>query len=78
MKEQLRTMLSVTTGLPNSSITDDASLTRDLGLDSLDTVDLILQMEDQFKVSIPDEDYPKLQSVGQINDYLLRKLAVMA
>ena len=78
MKEQLRTMLSVTTGLPNSSITDEASLTRDLGLDSLDTVDLILQMEDQFKVSIPDEDYPKLQSVGQINDYLLGKLAVTA
>ena len=78
MKEQLRTMLSVTTGLPNSSITDDASLTRDLGLDSLDTVDLILQMEDQFKVSIPDEDYPKLQSVGQINDYLQARMVAVA
>ena len=71
-------MLSVSTGLPNSSITDDASLTRDLGLDSLDTVDLILQMEDQFKVSIPDEDYPKLQSVGQINDYLQAKMIAVA
>ena len=78
MKEQLRTMLSVTTGLPNSSITDDASLTRDLGIDSLDTVDLILQMEDQFKVSIPDEDYPKLQSVGQINDYLQARMVAVA
>ena len=78
MKEQLRTMLSVSTGLPNSSITDDASLTRDLGLDSLDTVDLILQMEDQFKVSIPDEDYPKLQSVAQINDYLQARMIAVA
>jgi acyl carrier protein len=78
MKEQLRSLLAATTGLPDSSITDDASLTHDLGLDSLDTVDLVLQMEDHFKVSIPDEDYPKLQTVGQINDYLQRKLAFSA
>ena len=78
MKEQLRTLLATTTGLPNSSITDDAHLSRDLGLDSLDTVDLILQMEDQFHVNIPDEDYPKLQSVRQINDYLQQKLTALA
>ena len=78
MKEQLRTLLAITTGLPNSSITDDAHLTRDLGLDSLDTVDLILQMENQFHVNIPDEDYPKLQSVSQINDYLQQRLTAMA
>ena len=78
MKEQLRTLLATTTGLPNSSITDDANLSRDLGLDSLDTVDLILQMEDQFHVNIPDEDYPKLQSVSQINDYLQQKLTALA
>lgn len=78
MKEQLRTLLSATTGLPGSSITDDASLTRDLGLDSLDTVDLVLQMEDKFHVSIPDEDYPKLQTVGQICEYLQVKVAALA
>ena len=78
MKEQLRSLLAATTGLPGSSITDDASLTHDLGLDSLDTVDLVLQMEDHFKVNIPDEDYPKLQTVRQINDYLQGKLAVSA
>lgn len=76
MKEQLRTLLSATTGLPDSAITDNASLTKDLGLDSLDTVDLVLRMEDHFQVSIPDEDYPKLQTVGQINEYLQEKLAV--
>ena len=78
MKEQLRTLLSATTGLPDSSITDDASLTKDLGLDSLDTVDLILRMEDHFQVNIPDEDYHKLQTVRQINDYLQEKLSVSA
>jgi acyl carrier protein len=78
MKEQLRNLLAATTGLPGSSITDDASLTHDLGLDSLDTVDLVLQMEDHFKVNIPDEDYPKLKTVGAIYEYLQNKNAVMA
>lgn len=73
MKEQLRTMLSATSGLPGSSITDNANLSRDLGLDSLDTVDLVLQMEDQFHVTIPDEDYPKLQTMGEIWEYLRQK-----
>jgi acyl carrier protein len=78
MKEQLRALISASCGLPYSAITDDAVLTRDLGLDSLDTVDLVLQMEDQFRVSIPDEDYSKLQTVGQINDYLIQKMPAIA
>lgn len=78
MKEQLRTILATSTGLPTSSITDNASLTHDLGLDSLDTVDIVLQMEDQFKVSIPDDDYPKLQTVGSIYEYLQHKVSVTA
>ncbi|MBE9460487.1 acyl carrier protein [Dyadobacter subterraneus] len=78
MKEQIRTLLATNSGLPFQSITDDANLSRDLGLDSLDTVDLILQMEDQFKVSIPDEDYPKLQTVKEISEYLQNKMAVIA
>lgn len=73
MKEQLRSILAATTGLPTSSITDDASLTHDLGLDSLDTVDLVLQMEDHFKVTIPDHDYPKLTTMGSIYEYLQHK-----
>ena len=78
MKEQLRKILATSTGLPTSSITDNASLTHDLGLDSLDTVDIVLQMEDQFKVSIPDDDYPKLQTVGSIYEYLQHKIAATA
>ncbi len=73
MKGQLRAILATTTGLPGSSITDDANLTHDLGLDSLDTVDLMLQMENHLKVTIPDADYPKLQTVGTIYEYLRSK-----
>ncbi|WP_254411786.1 acyl carrier protein [Dyadobacter diqingensis] len=78
MKEQIRNLLAVNTGLPFHSITDDANLSRDLGLDSLDTVDLVLQLEDMFKVSIPDEDYQHLQTVKQFCEYLQDKVVATA
>ncbi len=73
MNNQLFELLSMTSGLPVSSISQDAHLAKDLGLDSLDTIDLVLQMEDKFHIAIPDEDYEKLQTVGQIEQYLSAK-----
>jgi len=64
----------MTSGLPVSSISQDSHLSKDLGLDSLDTIDLVLQMEDQFHIAIPDEDYEKLQTVRQIEQYLSGQL----
>lgn len=78
MKDQIKLLLTEVTGLPASSITTEANLLRDLGLDSLDIVDLVLKMEDLFSISIPDDDYPKLQTVGQINEYVEQKLAIPA
>jgi acyl carrier protein len=73
MKEQLFELISKCTGLPASSISEESHLMRDLGFDSLDTIDLVLQMEDQFHIAIPDEDYEKLQTVRQIENYLSLK-----
>ena len=78
MNEQLRALLAANSGLPYQSITDDANLSRDLGLDSLATVDLVLQMEDMFHISIPDEDYQQLQTVKQFSDYLKNKTIAQA
>lgn len=78
MNDQIQQLLTEVTGLPASSITLEANLLRDLGLDSLDIVDLVLKMEDLFSISIPDDDYPKLQTVRQINEYLEQKLVVSA
>ena len=64
----------MTSGLPVSSISQDSHLSKDLGLDSLDTIDLVLQMEDQFHIAIPDEDYEKLQTVRQVEQYLSGQL----
>ena len=57
-------------GIEESEITDSASFTNDLGADSLDTVELIMEFEKEFNVSIPDEDAEKIQTVGDAIAYL--------
>ncbi|MDG2342769.1 MAG: acyl carrier protein [Cytophagales bacterium] len=57
-------------GIEESEITDSASFTNDLGADSLDTVELIMEFEKEFNVSIPDEDAEKIQTVGDAVTYL--------
>ena len=57
-------------GIEESEITDTASFTNDLGADSLDTVELIMEFEKEFNVSIPDEEAEKIQTVGDAVAYL--------
>ena len=57
-------------GIEESEITDSASFTNDLGADSLDTVELIMELEKEFNVSIPDEEAEKIQTVGDAVTYL--------
>jgi len=57
-------------GIEESEITDSASFTNDLGADSLDTVELIMEFEKEFNVSIPDEDAEKIGTVSQAISYL--------
>tara|TARA_B100001027_G_scaffold150949_1_gene105905 strand:- start:84 stop:320 length:237 start_codon:yes stop_codon:yes gene_type:complete len=57
-------------GIEESEITDSASFTNDLGADSLDTVELIMEFEKEFNVSIPDEDAEKIGTVGNAISYL--------
>ncbi len=57
-------------GIEESEITESASFTNDLGADSLDTVELIMEFEKEFNVSIPDEEAEKIQTVGDAVAYL--------
>jgi len=57
-------------GVDESEVTLEASFTNDLGADSLDTVELIMEFEKEFDVSIPDEQAENIQTVGQAIDYL--------
>ena len=54
-------------------ITRDTSFINDLGADSLDTVELVMELEDEFGVSIPDEDAEKISTVGTAIDYITEK-----
>ena len=57
-------------GVDESEVTSEASFTNDLGADSLDTVELIMEFEKEFDLSIPDEQAENIQTVGQAVSYL--------
>ena len=57
-------------GVDESEITPEASFTNDLGADSLDTVELIMEFEKEFETSIPDEEAENIATVGQALDFL--------
>ena len=55
---------------PNLDVEDDMSFIDDLGFDSLDTVQLVMDLEEEFDISIPDEDAEELLQVGQAIEYI--------
>ncbi|MFP3937942.1 MAG: acyl carrier protein [Phycisphaerae bacterium] len=57
-------------GVDKSEITRETSFINDLNADSLDTVELVMEFEDEFELSIPDEEAEKIQTVGQAVDYI--------
>ena len=57
-------------GVDEADVTRDANFTNDLGADSLDTVELIMEFEKEFEISIPDEQAENIQTVGQAIDYV--------
>ena len=61
-------------GIDVGKISMDAKFIDDLGADSLDTVELIMQFEEEFGIEIPDEEAEGLLSVGQAIDYITNKL----
>ena len=57
-------------GVEESEVTMEASFTNDLGADSLDTVELIMEFEKEFNIAIPDDQAEKIATVGQAVDYI--------
>jgi acyl carrier protein len=62
-------------GVDAAQITPEASFTNDLGADSLDTVELVMEFEKAFNIQIPDEDAEKIATVGDAIKYLSTKTA---
>ena len=68
--ESVITVNSYKLGVDQSEVTPEASFTNDLGADSLDTVELIMEFEKEFNIAIPDDQAEKIQTVGQAVDYV--------
>ncbi len=68
--EQVKNVLTEQLGIDEGQITEEASFQEDLDADSLDLVELIMELEDQFGVKISDEDAQGIQTVGQAVDYI--------
>ena len=71
--DKVKSIIVEQLGVDEEEVTADASFVDDLGADSLDTVELVMEFEDEFEISIPDEDAEKIQTVGSAIDYIASK-----
>ncbi len=72
--EKVKDVIVEKLGVDAAKITEDASFIDDLGADSLDTVELIMQFEEVFDIEIPDEDAETITTVGKAVQYVDSKL----
>lgn len=68
--EKVKKIIIDRLGVDESEVTPESSFTNDLGADSLDTVELIMEFEKEFDISIPDEEAEKIQTVGHAIAYV--------
>lgn len=68
--EKIKTILSEQFSVEENEITADTLLEDDLGADSLDVVDLLMTIEDDFEVEIPDEEVENIKTVGALVEYI--------
>jgi acyl carrier protein len=68
--ERIREVLAERLSVDESDVTEEANFQEDLGADSLDLVEMIMELEDQFGIKIPDDDAQKIQTVGQAVEYV--------
>jgi acyl carrier protein len=73
--EKVREIIVQQLGVDEADVTPSANFVDDLGADSLDTVELVMEFEEKFEIIIPDEDAEKIRTVQDCVDYLARKKA---
>lgn len=73
--EKVKSIVAEQLGVKLEEVKEDAKFIDDLGADSLDTVELVMALEEEFGAEIPDEDAEKLSTVGEAIKYVSEKLA---
>ena len=70
IEERVKKIVVEQLGVKEDEVTANASFVDDLGADSLDTVELVMEFEEEFDITIPDEEAEKIQTVGQAITYI--------
>jgi acyl carrier protein len=73
VSDKVREIIAEQLGVKKEEVTDDAKFIDDLGADSLDTVELVMALEEEFGIEIPDEDAEKMVTVGEAIKYIEQK-----
>jgi acyl carrier protein len=73
VESKIKTIIAEQLGVKPEEVTPNASFVDDLGADSLDTVELIMALEEEFNIEIPDEDAEKMKTVGDAIKYIEEK-----
>lgn len=69
-EQRIKDIIVEQLGVNADQVTSEAKFIEDLGADSLDTVELIMALEEEFGIEVPDEEAEKLQSVGDVTKYI--------
>jgi len=76
--EKIKSIIAEQLGVKQEEVTETAKFIDDLGADSLDTVELVMALEEEFGIEIPDEDAEKMTNVGEAVKYIEEKTASSA
>lgn len=72
--EKVREIICDQLDLEDDQVTMDSTMTHELGADSLDILDLLASLEEEFEIDLPEEDVESLQTVGELVDYITKKI----
>ena len=74
VEERIKKIIAEQLGVEEDEVVPDAKFVEDLGADSLDTVELVMALEEEFEIEIPDEDAEKIQTVSASVDFVKEKV----
>lgn len=73
IKERVIQIVCDNLGVSKEQVTESTSFTEDVGADSLDIVELVMELEEEFEITIPDEEAEKIKTVGEAIDYIVKE-----